>query len=204
MIRRINLIEKKAFSFTYLKLMQICMGVIVVCILVISYKVYHVKSLDKQYRAEQIVLRSLEEKKDQLLKKPAKKKVSVGQYQDLLDKIQNTPKWSSFFDELGNRLPNTVWITKFSSATMGVSSKKGKVSKDKNKKKETKKKKTNTFELPKHRLVFNGLSKELRTITEFTKALSDFRHMENVTLEESNKESFGFSFKIKSEIVKND
>lgn len=207
MIKRINLIEKKVFSFTYLRLVQICLAVVLLNLAMISFKLIDVKRLEMKLKREKIQLTQLEVQKDEMMKKPEKVKISVGQYQELLDKIQGSPKWAKFFNDLSSRLPNTVWITRFTSTTgMGLVSlvkdekekkKKGKTAKEENEAEAA-------LAVNRHFLELSGLSKELRTITEFTSDLAGFENMKNVTLEESNKEAFGYTFRIKSEIVKYD
>lgn len=201
MIKRVNLIEKKAFSFTYLQLLRICMIVILLNVLIVGYQFYQTKRLDKKVKKENIALQKLEAQRNTLTKRPVKKKVSVGQYQDLLDRIENTPRWSRLLDEVSQNLPNTVWITTFQSESTAKSAqtqKKGKGSKSvKDQKKQSQK---TARIIIKHSMEVNGLGSDMRNITEFTTNLSKSSYFKNLTLAEAVQQSFGISFKIQSDI----
>lgn len=203
MIKRINLIEKKAFTFTYLRLMQICLVVVLINISFVAFKIYNVSSLEKKLKNEKISLSKLEAKRDDLMKKPAKKKISVGHYETLLDKIENTPKWATLLNEMSRKLPNTVWITKFRSVSSAgaVSAPDAKSSKKGKKKGKKKQKAAPVVTGPtKHSLEVSGLGSDMRNITEFTTKLSQSEYFLNLVLTKSDKETYGYTFTINSEI----
>lgn len=211
MIKRINLIQKKAFSFTYLMLLQVCLLVVSVIVLLVVYQVYRTGSLEKTLAEEQKVLKVLEAQRDELMKKPSKTKVSVGQYQELFDQIENTPKWSKVLDDMSNRLPNTVWITNLKTDTAAggaVELDDKKVSKsfrDRDKGKAPQKtadadKSPAPYVPKKHFIDLAGMSADMKNITEFSSVLSSSELFRNITLVQSNKQSFGFEFKIRAEI----
>lgn len=211
MIKRINLIEKNVFQFTYLMLLQVCSLVILLNVFLNGYQVYKAGDLEEKLKKETVVLRKLEAQRDELMKKPVKKKISVGQYQDLFDRIESTPKWSLLLEDVGDKLPNTVWITKFqSSAVSKTVAKDSKASKSFKQIKKGKKNAKNKNDAPEavvtvreHSLELSGLSSDMRNISEFTSGLSSSVHFKNLTLSESVKQGFGFSFTIKSEINTN-
>jgi len=206
MIKRINLIEKKAFAFTYLRLVQIFMLIIFINVALTGFQIYRAKHFETSLIEEQKSLKKLEKKKDELMKKPVKKRVSVGQYQELFDSIQNTPSWSKLLSDMSERLPNTVWLTNFKSVSSisgaaQSTSKKSKSFRDKNKDKS--KPETKQRKIRKHMLEVNGLGSDMRNITEFTSMLAQSKYFRNLTLAESAKQAFGISFTIRSEIISN-
>ncbi len=212
MIKRINLIEKKAFSFTYLRLMQICSGVVTIIVALIAFQVFNAGRLEAGLKSAEKEIKDLEVKRDELLKQPTQTRVSVGQYQELLDHLENTPKWSRLMVELINRLPNTVWITSLKSSAgaakvaateEGSEDKKGKKSKSNRDKKDDKKAVAEAGKPSPSLFEMAGMSSDMRNVTEFTTNLSQSRIFKNLVLTESNKENYGFTFKIKSEIDNN-
>lgn len=209
MIKRINFIDKKAFSFTYQRLMQICVVVVVLNFLFIAYTNYDAMQMDKKLKNLKTEYANFEQKKAELMKKPVKEKINVGELQGLLDRLEGAPKWSKLLSEMTESLPNAVWITNFKSAatseagvvadpsgSKAAGKKKGKDKKDKDK--ETVEQAKNTV----HQLQISGLSSDVRNITEFTKKLSNSEYFKHPTLSESNQQSFGYVFTIKSEVTK--
>lgn len=207
MIKRINFIEKKAFSFTYQKLMQICMVVVAINFLFIAYANFNALRMDKKLKDLKTEYAKLEQKKAELMKKPVKQKINVGELQGLLDRLESAPKWSILLSEMTESLPNAVWITNFKSASTSeaavVADPKGskaagkKKGKDKNEK-ETTEQARNIV----HQLQISGLSSDVRNITEFTKKLSNSEYFKHPTLSESNQQSYGYIFTIKSEVTR--
>ncbi|MCP5463806.1 MAG: PilN domain-containing protein [Deltaproteobacteria bacterium] len=153
-----------------------------------------------------VELKKIETKRDDLMRKPTKKKISVGQYQELLDKIESAPKWSKLLNDLSRRLPNTVWITTFktanSTSTGTTTFAKNKKSFRKDAEKEAKEKAAAPI-VRVHKLELNGVSSEMKSITELTTKLSDSKYFSKLTLTKSVKEAFGYSFTILSEIDSN-
>lgn len=211
MIKRINFIEKKAFSFTYQKLMQICMVVVAINFLFIAYANFNSMRMDKKLKDLKTEYANLDQKKSELMKKPVKQKINVGELQGLLDRLESAPKWSKLLSEMTESLPNTVWITNFKSASTSESGvvvdpkgakaadkKKGKDKNEKEKNKENVEQVKNTV----HQLQISGLSSDVRNITEFTKKLSNSEYFKHPTLSESNQQSYGYVFTIKSEVTK--
>ena len=202
MIKRINLIEKKAFSFTYLKLMQICMAVLLVNVLIVISQVSHVKYLRVKEDALQQVVNDLQAKQNELTKRPVKKKVDVGQYQDLFNRLNNTPHWAELLDQISKSMPNSLWITQFNSASqvpgtviVQPSTKLTKKPEDKN---------TPPPSVPKiNTLVLTGITNEIKNVTDFSRVLAAMRQMKNLTISNSDKDAFGFTFEIKGEVVAN-
>lgn len=199
MIKRINLVEKKAFTFTYQKLLQVCLVVVAFNALLVGYQVFKVTGLRSDLEVVQAEFQALEKKNQELLKKPQKKKISIGQYQELFDRIDNTPRWSRLLSEMAASLPNTVWITAFRSST-GSTQSKVVQNKAKGKNKKEKEAQPVVSADKKHRLELNGLGFDIKNITEFAKNLSQSEYFKELTIADSHKETFGVSFKITSEI----
>jgi|APSaa5957512535_1039671.scaffolds.fasta_scaffold220716_1 hypothetical protein len=198
MIKRINLIEKKAFSFTYQKLTQICIGIVVLNLLSFGYQAFQVSRMHKDIEAKKIEMKKLEVEKSMLMKRPAKKRVNVGGHQDLINKIQDSAKWSVILNEITLSLPNAVWITTFKS-----NNKKAPKVATKKKKNDKKNDKKEVVVVPRNKFEVSGLGRGMRNITEFTINLSKSVYFYSPTLTDSAKEGYGFSFTIKSEIDTN-
>lgn len=210
MIKRINFIEKKALSFTYLKLLQICLAIILFNALLVAFQYVNAYRLQASLKVAEANLGKLEATRNELIKKPTKKKVSVGEYQDLLDKLESSPSWSKLLEDISRRLPSSVWITDFKSAISGgptssdlpslnpKSYRKGK--KEKEKESEEKAKTIVAASKAVYKLEMSGTSKDARTVSEFLSKLSNSDFIKNLTLNDSKKESSGYSFKISSEL----
>jgi Tfp pilus assembly protein PilN len=209
MIKRINFIEKKALSFTYLKLLQICLAIILFNALLVAFQYVNAYRLQASLKVAQTSLGKLEATRDELIKKPAKKKVSVGEYQDLLDKLESAPSWSKLLEDISRRLPSSVWITDLKSAISGgptsdlpslnpKSYRKGKKEKEKESEEEAKTIVAASKAI--YKLEMSGTSKDARTVSEFLSKLSNSDFIKNLTLNDSKKESSGYSFKISSEL----
>lgn len=212
MIKRINFIEKKALSFTYLKLVQICLAIIVFNALLVAFQYTNAYRLQASLKTAETNLSKLEAIRDELIKKPAKEKASVGEYQDLLDKLESSPSWSKLLEDISKRLPSAVWITDFKSVISGgptsdlpslnpKSYRKGK--KDKEKEAEENTKEIVATSKAIYKLEMSGTSKDARTVSEFLSKLSNSDFIKNLTLNDSKKEESGYSFKISSELKSN-
>jgi Tfp pilus assembly protein PilN len=199
MIKRINLIEKKPFTFTYQRLLQICLCVLLLLAVMVELAVLKSQRLQKKITATQEEITRLELKKEELTKqKPVKKTVSVGAYQELFDLIQSTPHWSKIISEVGEQLPQTVWITQFQSASSLVSVAPAEPSsKDKSSKTPAPQPQP---KVAKNTLQLNGVSSDMRAITEFTTKVSRLAYLQNVVLDESVRQGYGFMFKLTGEI----
>lgn len=197
MIKRINLIEKKAFSFTYQKLMQICLVFVLLCVGLVVFKSYQVSQKQSELKFKKQELLTLEKKRDALMNRPMKKEVEVGEFQELFDQIDRIPKWSKLLSDVSVNLPGNVWITSFKTRTSFIEeSDKGASIK---KSKEEKKKKQ-TVRSTNYGVEVAGLGSDIKNITEFASNLSNIDNFKNLILKESQKETFGFSFMIQSEL----
>jgi Tfp pilus assembly protein PilN len=203
MIKRINLIEKHVFTLTYLRLVQVGVALLLIIGLFIGYQVYNAKRLDKKLITTQSEIKKLETIRDSLMKKKVKRKVSVGQYQDLLNRIENVPNWTRIISDVTEKLPNTVWLTNFKS--VGGSTGFRTVDdggKNKNKKDKGATKKKATVVKASYKLEISGLSSSMRNVTEFSSKLDQSKYMKNIKVE-SQKNNFGFSFVIIGDVNSN-
>ena len=207
MIKRINFVEKKALSFTYLRLMQICLVIILFNSSLVAFQYFNVYRLQASFKIAQENLDTLEGIRDELMKKPTKKKVSVGEYQDLLDRLENAPSWSKLLQDISKRLPNSVWINDFKSiASTGIFSdlpslnpksyRKGK--KDKNKDAEDDAKVAVASNKTVYKLEMSGVSTDVKTVSDFLSKLSHSDYLKNLILNDSQKSASGYTFKITS------
>lgn len=198
MIKRINLIEKKPFSFTYQRLLQVCLCVLLLLAVMVELAVLKSQRLQKKITATQEEITRLELKKEELTKqKPVKKTVSVGAYQELFDLIQNIPHWSKIISDVGEQLPQTVWVTQFQSTSSLVSVAPAEPS---SKDKSSKNPVPPQPKVAKNTLQINGVSSDMRAITEFTTKVSRLTYLQSVVLDESVRQGYGFMFKLTGEI----
>lgn len=196
MIKRINFIQKRGFVFTYQKLFMICLGVIALNLLFSGYQMAKVYLNNASIIAKKIVVKKLEVQREQLLKKPLQSRVSIGEHQELIDKVQGSTKWSLLLSEMTQSLPNAVQITNFKSISRQIPN----VTDTKTKKK-AEKKAEETIATFINALEISGLGREMRHITEFAINLAKSSHFKNPTLTDSAQEEYGFTFTIKSEVL---
>lgn len=199
MIKRINLIEKKPFTFTYQRLVQICLCTLLLLAVAVELAVFKTQRLQKKIAVEQEEIARLESKKEELTKKrPVKQTASVGEYQELFEIVQNTPHWSGIISDVGEQLPQTVWMTQFQSTSSLVT-----VAPVEEPGKDKSSSKTPVVSQPKvakNTLQINGVSSEMRSITEFTAKVSRIEYLQNIVLDESVRQGYGFMFKLTGEI----
>lgn len=205
MIKRVNLVEKKALAFTYLKLVQVCLVVLLINFILVALQMFNAGRLEKKLASEQTLLGQLEAKRDELVKRPTvKTKISVGQYQEILDRIENTPRWSALIQEVTKKLPNKVWITNFKSVstTETVATDPDQTSKSFRDKKTTPDDDAALVPivLQSHKMEVEGTGSDMRNITEFASSLAKSESFKNLTLAESAKQAFGVAFTIRGEI----
>ena len=197
MIKRIKLIEKKAFSFTYERLVQICLVIVLLCVGLVVFKSYQVTQAKSNLKNQKNDLLVLEKKRDALMNRPIKKEVEVGEYQELFNHIDRIPKWSQLINDVSVNLPGNVWITSFKTRTSTAV-----VPTTKEEKKESKKKKKaeSAQKNQNYGIEIAGLGSDIKNVTEFASNLSNLDTFKTLVLKESQKESFGFSFMIHSEL----
>lgn len=195
MIKRINLIEKQVFAFTYLMLAKICLGVVLSMALFTGYQFYKVYRANKDIAAAQVKLDALKTEQKKLKAKPVKEKISIGEYQALLDRMESAPEWSRILQDISFRLPKSVWITSFKTLDASANT----VAVDRRKKKKPDDKTVEKAPEIVHRVEVSGNSSDVRNVSEFLASLSKSDFFRNLSLSDSKKEENGYSFVIKSE-----
>lgn len=200
MIKRINLIEKKPFTFTYQRLMQICLCVLLLTGVLVESAVFRSQRLQKNIAALQAELLQLDTQKNELIKQPVKKTITVGEYQELFNVIQNAPRWSSVVASVSQELPPTVWITQFQSSSLLVAVEPVASNKDPKASQSSTQAPAPVQKILKSSLEINGVSSDMRSITEFAARLSRSESMQGVVLSESVRQGYGFMFKIKGDV----
>jgi Tfp pilus assembly protein PilN len=202
MIKRINLIEKQVLVFTYLTLAQVFLGVLVFMSLLGGWQFLKVYRADRSLAEVQVKVDALKTEQKKLKAKPVKpvkERISIGEFQALLDLMESAPQWSKVLQDISHRLPTAVWITSFKSvesASGGGESgrkKKGKAETDKDDEKSERQ------PAPVHRLEFAGHSLDVRNVSEFLASLAKSNYFKNLTLSESVKDATDYRFVIKSE-----
>lgn len=208
MIKRINLIEKQPFSFTYLKLLQIVSVIILVVAVFSANQYFQHYRIQKKITSEQANLTKLKAEHDSLRSQPIKKKLDIGKFQELVDKIEGAPRWSRILNEISLRMPGRLRLTTIKSLApadkaVTVSKKKDadKKEDDPTKKDPSKKTKQATQDYSMRRMEISGLSNDERMVTEFLRQLRESEQFKNAILNESQQDSFGYSFKITSEAI---
>lgn len=204
MIQRINLIEKQALSFTYERLMQICMAILAVNALMVGWQVLKVARLKPQIVSYTAQVETLTQEQTELTAQPIqkkqqqqqKKKVSIGQYQQLFDILESSPEWSSVLRGMTGNLPNSVWVTAIKS-TSSLPAPPPKKAGDENDPK-----KQQPVDMTMHvKLEISGTGTEVRAIAEFTSKLERSPYFKNVTLISTNKDVNGYAFMIQGDVA---
>jgi Tfp pilus assembly protein PilN len=198
MIKRINLIEKQVFSFTYLTLAKICLGVILAMSLMAGWQFFQVYRVNKKVATAQARIDTLKADQKNLKAKPVKEHISIGEFQTLLDRMESAPQWSRILRDTSQRLPKAVWITAFKSVDAvraDAGDKKHKREKDPADKDKAADKAPEMV----HRLEFTGQAVDVRNISEFLANLDKSNFLKNLTLTESEKDKTFYRFVIKSE-----
>jgi Tfp pilus assembly protein PilN len=189
MIKRINLVAKKPFLITYSKILQIGLLFLLLASLIIGYQFFNAYRLEKILHDSQQALKIEENKRDEYMKKPQRKKISVGQYQELFDKINSVPHWTSLISDITQRLPNTVWLTSFKTSQGNSELAKPKKTKSKDDK-------------PTHplwKLELTGMSTSLSPVTNFSSKLSLSEYLSNIKVD-TQEQTYGYSFVIMGNI----
>lgn len=199
MIKRINLLEKKALSFTYQNLAQIFLVVILVMVALTGYQFLRYKLNAPKLEEEKARLESLKVDKQSLMSTPVKKKINIGEYQGLLDQLDAVPLWSKIIKEVGANLPNSVWMTNFKSTVSGgavdaVAQIGGQV--DPKAAAPAPQQKADT-----KRVEIRGVGADVKSVAEFLTRLEKSPLFSNVTLVSSQKESSGYHFSIQGDVI---
>lgn len=198
MIKRINLIEKQAFSFTYEKLLQICFIILVFNGLIFGYQYFLLKWVAPELESKEAELNQLKTDKQNLMASPVKKSVDVGEYQVLLDKMDSVPVWSKLIYELSDKLPNSVWMSHFKNVVPQQNTSNRKTdSKDTEGQDEVSK----PAKIDKLGIEISGVGSEIKNIAEFLTRLEKSPMFSDLKLTESQQKDFGYEFTIQGNVV---
>lgn len=213
MITRINLIESQPFSFTYLKLVQGIAVVVGIVALLTSFQYFQFYRQTRALATQQQALNRLKADHDALRSRPVKKKLDIGRFQSLVDKIEGAPKWSRILSDISVRMPGRLRLTSIKSltpsagTTVPVSRKKdkdkdpSKVDENDKKAAAQKKREQEKMDITTRRMEITGLSADERLVTEFLKKIRESDQFRSAVLSESERSLMGYSFKIVSEAV---
>lgn len=198
MIKRINLIEKQAFSFTYEKLLQICCIILVLNGLIFGYQYFLLKWVAPELESKEAELSQLKTDKQNLMASPVKKSVDVGEYQVLLDKMDSVPVWSKLIYELSDKLPNSVWMSHFKNVVLQQDTSNRKTdSKDTEGQEEVSK----PTKIDKLGIEISGVGSEIKNIAEFLTRLEKSPLFSDLKLTESQQKDFGYEFTVQGNVV---
>jgi len=198
MIQRINLIEKQALSFTYERLLQICFVILIFNGLIFGYQYFLLKWVAPELENKEAELSQLKTDKQNLMARPIQKRVDVGEFQALLDKMDSVPLWSKLIYELSDQLPNSIWISHFKNFLPQQDAPKSKTdSKDEKAQEEVLKPK----KIDKLGVEINGIGSEVKNIAEFLTRLEKSPFFSDLKLTESQQKDFGYEFTIQGNVV---
>lgn len=202
MIKRINLIEKKALNFTYQNLVQIFLVVVFLVGTLVGYQFLRVKFLGPKLEEEKARLESLKVDRQSLMATPVKKRVNIGEYQGLLDQLDSVPLWSKLIKEISYSLPNAVWMNNFRSVGTTAAAPAGTVANlDKKDDKTAAAPTTASQKAETKRVEISGVSVDVKGVAEFLTKLEKSAFFSNVTLVGSQKESYGYQFTIQGDVI---
>lgn len=201
MIKRINLIEKKVLNFTYQNLVQIFLAVFFLVGALIGYQFLRVKFLGPELEVEKTRLESLKVDRQSLMATPVKKKVSIGEYQGLLDQLDSVPLWSKLIREISLSLPSAVWMNNFRSVGAATAAPTGTVANIDKKDDKDSASATTSQKAETKRIEINGVSVDVKGVAEFLTKLEKSTFFSNVTLVGSQKESYGYQFTIQGDVI---
>jgi len=192
MIQRINLIEKQALSFTYERLLQICMVVVLINVLLVGFQFLRIYRLSPQIESTREELAVEETTHAELTKQPQqkrkKKTVDAGQYQILYDKLEALPKWSMLLRVVSNKLPNSVWLSNFKS--LGLILPPATDPKDPQP----------VVTPPGMRVEITGTGSDIKAIAEFMAALEKTQEFANLVLINTQKSETSYQYTLQGEV----
>lgn len=203
MIQRINLIEKQALAFTYERLVQICLVILAFNVLMVGWQFLKVARLKPQIATFTTQVEALTQEQAELTKQPTqkqqapqKKKVSIGQYQQLFDILESSPMWSAILRGMVGNLPNSVWITSLKSTSSMPAPPPKKPGEENDPKKQP------PVDMTMHvKLEIGGTGTEVRAIAEFTSKLEKSPFFSNVTMINTIKDANGYAFIIQGDVA---
>lgn len=200
MIKRINLIEKTPLSFTYQKLMKICLIVFLINVALVGFQFFMLKWTEPNLAEEKSRLKRFNAERETLMATPVKRKVSNKEYQELFDELDSVPLWSKFLQEIIWNLPNSVWLTNVKTLSFQSEdvAKKGKKA-DKQRPEDTKDKMATDSRFK--GFEFSGICVDVRAVAEFLTKLEKTTIFTNLTLKNSQKENFGYQFTVQGDVV---
>lgn len=200
MIERINLIEKRKFSFSYRSIIQAGVFVAMICGAVYGFQIYRGTGYQKSMTQMNSEITLLKVEREQLLKEQPKK-LTEGSHQELQNIFITTPKWAALLADIGQRLPNKVWLTglKASSVSAGLPM-------------------TDAKPIaaptpavagappapppaPKSQLVMNGVADQVGQLGDFVDSLIESPYIDTANLLNTRKEETYFTFEIICDMV---
>lgn len=200
MIKRINLIEKKALSFTYQSLFQIFLVVVLIMGMLGGYQFLRYKINLPKVDEEKARLESLKVDRQSLMATPTKKRVNIGEFQGLLDQLDSVPLWSKLINEVSQNLPNSVWMTNMKSLVGGGEAV-AKIANPVDKSAGAPPATTTPQKAESKRIEISGVSVDVKSVAEFLTKLEKTPMFSNVTLISSQKEIYGYQFVVQGDVI---
>ncbi len=175
MIQRINLIERAPFQMTYQKLVLGGVGLLFFCMLLWGSQWLRIKAHERKSDQLTAEITRLKEEREKLLKSNAPQ-WSGGPLFELHQIFEQTPPWSHLLQDLGGRLPGTVWLTGFRGFNReGTNAGKA--------------------------FVINGLARNANNLSEFLKSINESSFVSKAMLTQSKKETTDYNFSIECDIA---
>lgn len=120
MIERINLIEKEPFTFTYTKIIQLVVLVILLCGVAYGYQFGRAYFAQKEINTLRQSISTLKAE-NKALKKEAPPKIQPSSQTKLQSIFDSRTKWSIVIEDIIKPMPNTVWLTSVRQKTKTIS-----------------------------------------------------------------------------------
>lgn len=160
---------------TYQKLVLGGIGLLLFCILLWGTQWFRIKSDYRKSNQLTSEITRLKEERERFLKSNAPQ-WSGGPLFELHQIFVRTPPWSRLLQDLGGRLPGTVWLTGFRGFNReGADAGKA--------------------------FVINGLARNANDLSEFLKAINESSFVSKTLLTQSKKETTNYNFSIECDIV---
>lgn len=190
MIDRINFIEKEPIRLTYGIILKAAGGLLVLCVIIYGFQFGRSLYYEKKRANISVVVDELRNTRRLLLEKYAPK-AQEGPLADIKNVFINTPPWAQLIEDLGVRLPSTVWLTEIRGAASRLPSESpppADVVPSVNKQTEGS-------------LVIQGIARREDDVALLMTNLHRSPFASNVVLEKSEKSGSDFTFVIKCDMV---
>lgn len=189
MIERINLIEKKLFVFTYGILMLGLGGIALLCVLLLGVQTLRTTLAEKKLARLNTEMTSLQNQQQNLMMTKSDR-LDEGSGSELKKIFSTAPRWSQVLNDIGSRLPGSVWLTSFKGTAAGTTAGAAEKTADKNQAVGAKP------------IVLQGVARSPNDLALFLSQLNASPKLTHVILTSSKADGGSFMFTIESDLGK--